>query len=54
MVTSGSLGSVMVSTLVWNARDVGSIPTPGATPFHFHQIHDSGFHDQDLVKLRVA
>ena len=27
VVTSGSLCGVMVSTLGWNARDVGSIPT---------------------------
>ena len=26
VVTSGSLGGVMVCTLVWNARDVGSTP----------------------------
>ena len=29
MVTSGSLGDVMVSTLALNARDVCSIPTLG-------------------------
>ena len=29
MVTSGSLGAVMVSTLAWNARDVGLIPALG-------------------------
>ena len=28
-VISGSLGGVMVSTLILNVRDVGSIPTPG-------------------------
>ena len=27
VVTSGSLVGVMVSTLAWNARDVGYIPT---------------------------
>ena len=26
MVAGGSQGGVMVSTLVWNARDVGSFP----------------------------
>ena len=30
MVTSGSLGTVLVSTLAWNARDVGLIPALGA------------------------
>ena len=30
MVTSGSLGGIMVSTLARNARDVRSIPTVGA------------------------
>ena len=30
-VTSGSLGGVMVSTLVQNARDMDSIPPLGAT-----------------------
>ena len=29
VVTSGSLGGVMVRTLAWNARDVGSIPALG-------------------------
>ena len=33
MMTSGSLGSVIVSTLAWDARNVGSILTPG-TIFH--------------------
>ena len=30
MVTPGSLGGGMVSTLAWNARDVGSILAPRA------------------------
>ena len=30
VVTSGRLGCVMVITLAWNTRDVGSIPTLGA------------------------
>ena len=30
VVTSGSLGGVMVRMLAQNARDVGSIPTLGA------------------------
>ena len=30
VLTSGSLGGVMLRTLVQNARDVGSIPAPGA------------------------
>ena len=30
VVTSGSLGGLMVSTLALNARDVGSIPARGA------------------------
>ena len=29
MATSGSLGGVMVRTLAWNVRDVGSIPDLG-------------------------
>ena len=29
IVTSGNIGGVMVSTLAWIARDVGSIPTLG-------------------------
>ena len=34
-MTSGSLGSEMVSTLLWNARDVGSNPTLGGQYFPF-------------------
>ena len=30
VVTLGSLGGVMVSTLAWNARGMGLIPTLGA------------------------
>ena len=33
MVTTGSLGGLMVSTLSWNTRDVGSVPALG-TIFH--------------------
>ena len=29
VVTSGSLGGVMISTLGWNTRDMGSIPALG-------------------------
>ena len=40
MVTVESLDGVMVSTLIQNARDVGSIPALGATFFfHFHHTH---------------
>ena len=43
-MTSENLGGVMVSTLAWNARGVGSVPTLGAifpnfltpTTIHIH------------------
>ena len=35
----------MVSTLVQNTQDVGSIPTS-----HFHQTYDDGCHDHDPVQ----
>ena len=46
VVTSGSLYGVMVSTLAWNARDVGSISCSSQNISHFHLTHNTGFHDQ--------
>ena len=49
MLISGSLGHVIVSTLVQNARDVGSIHALGS---HFHHLHDTGYCDPDSVEAR--
>ena len=47
METPGSLGGVMVSTLAWNAGNVGSIPA--IFPI-FITLHDTGCHDHDPVQ----
>ena len=51
VMTTGSLGGVMVSTLVQNAIDVGSIPTLGAVFPIFVSPHDIGAVTRILYKL---
>ena len=41
VMTSGSLGGVMVNTLPLNARYVGSIPALGASVSYFHNPHEN-------------
>ena len=50
MVISGSLGGVIVSTLAWNATDVGLIPDLGNNISHFHHTHDTGFQYDEPVQ----
>ena len=54
LVTSGSACSVKVRTLAWNARDVGSIPTLGATFSVFITPHDIGAVTKILYKLHAV
>ena len=46
VVASGSLGGVMVSTLAWNARDVGSI-RPLGTILHYYKHLKNSFPKRD-------
>ena len=39
VVTSGSLWGVMISTLAWNVKDVGSIPALGTMFPNFAKFH---------------
>ena len=50
VVTSESLGGVMVITLAQNAREVASISTLGAIFSHFHLTYDTGCHGHDPVQ----
>ena len=53
MVASGNLGSVMVSTQVRNARDVGSIPALGAIFPIFITPHNTTNAEYEFDKLLV-
>ena len=50
VVTSGTLDSVVISTLAQNARDVGSIQHSVCNISHFHHTDDTVCHDYDPVQ----
>ena len=48
VIASENLGGVLVSTPIWNAKDVGLIPTLGA--WHFSCVSTGQYWNHDLQK----
>ena len=54
VMTSASLGGVVVSTLARHTRDVGSIPALGAILPYFHYPHDNIHDSTQYLPLRTC